>query len=333
MLLSMAGVVAIACVIQSVWAQDSWVDMQGKEGPGHGKHIVFVTGDEEYRSEESMPQLARILALRHGFHCTVLFAIDRNDGTINPEQVDNIPGLEALQTADLMVIFTRFRELPDEQMKYIVDYVNSGKPIVGLRTATHAFFYKKNKNSPYAKYSFDNKDAEFAGGFGRQVLGETWINHYGQHQKESTRGVIAEGMENHPIVRGCTDIWGPSDVYAITTLNGDCAPLIMGEVLKGMNPTDEPNTDKKPLPVAWLKSYKGENGKTSQIFATTMGHAGDLQSEGFRRLLVNACYWAVGLEDQIKADSNVSFVGEYDPNPIGFGGHKKGLMPSLYKLP
>ncbi|MEW6234861.1 MAG: ThuA domain-containing protein [Candidatus Omnitrophota bacterium] len=333
MLAGVLGSVIIAAAGQSVGAQDSWVEMQGKEGPGHGKHIVFVTGDEEYRSEESMPQLAKILALHHGFRCTVLFAVDRNDGTINPEQVDNIPGLEALQTADLMVIFTRFRELPDEQTKYIADYVHSGKPIIGLRTATHAFFYKKNKDSIYAKYSFDNKNADFAGGFGRQVLGETWINHYGQHQKESTRGLIAEGMEDHPIVRGCSGIWGPSDVYGITALSGDGKPLVMGQVLKGMNSNDEPNPEKKLVPVAWLKTYTGEKGKTTQIFATTMGHAGDLQSEGFRRLLVNACYWSLGMEKEIKADSNVSLVGEYNPNPIGFGGHKKGLKPSLYKLP
>ncbi len=202
-----------------VHADNPWLVLEGKDGPGQGKHILFVTGDEEYRSEESMPQLAKILAVHHGFRCTVLFAIDKNDGTINPGQVDNIPGLEALESADLMVIFTRFRELPDDQMKYIVDYINTGKPILGLRTATHAFNYTKHLDSPYAKYSFNSKTWD--GGFGRQVLGETWIDHYGQHQKESTRGLIAKGMEKNPIVQGCSDIWGPSDVYAITTLNGD----------------------------------------------------------------------------------------------------------------
>ncbi|MHC4489790.1 MAG: hypothetical protein ACYSW7_11560, partial [Planctomycetota bacterium] len=108
-------------------------------GAGKGKHIVFVIGDDEYRSEDSMPMLAKILAVHHGFKCTALFAINKETGEIDPKTLDNIPGLEALKTADLMVIFTRFRELPDEQMKYIIDYTNSGKPIVGLRTATHAF--------------------------------------------------------------------------------------------------------------------------------------------------------------------------------------------------
>ena len=103
-----------------------WVVMEGRNGPGKGKHIVFVVGDEEYRSEDSMPQLAKILAVHHGFKCTVLFAINTETGEIDPKTLDNIPGLEALKTADMMVMFLRFRELPDEQMKYIIDYTNSG---------------------------------------------------------------------------------------------------------------------------------------------------------------------------------------------------------------
>lgn len=310
-------------------ADDPWVVFEGKKGPGKGKHIVFVTGDEEYRGEDGMPQLAKILALHHGFKCTVLFAINKETGEIDPKTVDNIPGLKALKKADLMVLFLRFRELPDEQMKFIIDYTNSGKPIMGLRTSTHAFNYRKRKDSPYAKYSFRNN--EFKGGYGRQVLGETWINHYGRHQRESTRGLIAKGMENHPIVKGCEDIWGPSDVYGITTLHGDCKPLIMGQVLVGMDPKDEPHATKELVPVAWTKTYTGTKGKTARVFNTTMGHGGDLRSEGFRRLLVNACYWAMGMEDKIPARSKVDIVGEYKPNRIGFGGHKKGLKPSDHK--
>jgi len=310
-------------------ADDPWVVFEGRKDPGKGKHIVFVTGDEEYRSEDGMPQLAKILAVHHGFKCTVLFAINKETGQIDPQTVDNIPGLEALKKADLMVLFLRFRELPDEQMKLIIDYTDSGKPIMGLRTSTHAFNYRRHRDSPYAKYSFQNN--EFKGGYGRQVFGETWINHYGHHQRESTRGLIAKGMENHPIVKGCEDIWGPSDVYGITTLHGDCKPLIMGQVLVGMNPKDKPHPTKKLVPVAWLKTYTGTKGKTARVFTTTMGHGGDLKSEGFRRLLVNACYWAMGMEDKIPARSEVDLVGQYNPNRIGMGGHKKGLKPSDHK--
>src|SRR5271170_1301144 len=101
---------AFLCVL--VFAASSptekpWIVYDGFDGPGKGKHIVFVSGDEEYRSEEALPQLAKILAKHHGFKCTVLFAINPKDGTINPDQSDNIPGLEALKTADLMVNFTR----------------------------------------------------------------------------------------------------------------------------------------------------------------------------------------------------------------------------------
>ncbi len=313
-------------------ADDKWVVFEGKEGPGKGKHIVFVTGDEEYRSEESMPALAKILAVRHGFKCTVLFAIDKADGTINPGQLDNIPGLEALETADLMVMFLRFRELPDADMKRILDYTNSGKPIVALRTSTHPFFYQKHKDSPYAKYSWQNPDPDFKGGYGRQVLGETWVNHYGHHQVESTRGLIAPGVENHAIVRGVKDVWGPSDVYQLTTLHGDCQPVILGQVLKGMKPDDEPNPDKKLYPVAWTKSFTGTSGKPSRIFTTTMGHGDDLKNEGLRRLLVNACFWGLGMEDQIPAAANVDFVTPYDPVPIGYLKHKKGIKPADHKL-
>jgi hypothetical protein len=327
------ALMVVMCVSSPSGAADTpWVVYEGGAGPGAGKHIVFVTGDEEYRSEESMPMLAKILAVHHGFECTVLFAINKETGQIDPVTLDNIPGLEALDKADLMVLFTRFRELPDEQMKHIIDYTNSGKPIVALRTATHPFNYAKRKDSPYAKWSWQNREKGFEGGYGRQVLGETWISHYGEHQKESTRGVIAPGMENHPIVRGVGTIWGPSDVYGLTTLHGDCKPVIMGLILSGMKPDDKPNENKKPLPVAWIKSYTGESGKTDRVFTTTMGHAGDLKDENFRRLLVNACYWGLGMEDKIPAKGKVDILGQYDPFPIGFGGFKKGLKPADHKL-
>jgi hypothetical protein len=275
--------------------------------------IVLIAGDQEYRSEESIPALAKILETRHGFHCTVLYSTNRKTGAIDPSTMDNIPGLEALRQADLMVLFTRYLELPDDQMKEIIDYTNSGRPIVALRTSTHAFNYSKHLDSPYAKYGAQSKD----GGYGRQVLGETWIAHYGAHQKESTRGVVVAGMQDHPILRGVRDIWGESDVYEITTLSGDSRPLVMGQVLLGMDPSSSPDPGKKLMPVAWIKTYTGETGKTARVFMTTMGHVMDFKNEGFRRLMVNACYWAMGMEKQISARSNVDFADEYKPSAIG----------------
>src|SRR5581483_10687286 len=255
--------------------------------------------DEEYRSEETLPQLAKILAKHHGFTCTVLFAIDPKDGTINPNQSDNIPGLEALDSADLMVIFTRFRRLPDDQMKHVVQYVESGKPVIGLRTATHAFDPKPG--TTYAKWSWKSK--EWDGGFGRQVLGETWVSHHGQHGKQSTRGVIAPGEAGHPILRGIHDgdVWGPTDVYGVRLpLPAGCTPLVLGQVLTGMKPTDPPVSGKQNdpmMPIAWTKSFDTDTGKVARTFTSTMASSQDFESEGLRRLIVNACYWAVGLED------------------------------------
>jgi hypothetical protein len=299
------------------------LELGGGTGPGRGRHIVLIAGDQEYRSEESIPALARILASRHGFHCTVLFSTNRQTGQIDPDTVDNIPGLEALRKADLMVLFARWLELPDEQMKEIVDYTNSGRPIVALRTSTHPFNYQKHPESPYAKFSYNNK--AFAGGYGRQVLGETWINHYGAHQKQSTRGAAAPEMSQHPILRGVRNIWGESDVYAITTLFGDSQPLVLGQVLMGMEPDSPPDPTKQLVPVAWIKTYTGDSGKTSRIFTTTMGHAMDFQNEGFRRMTVNACYWLLGMEPQISPTRSVDLVGDYHPNPIGLHKQKTGL--------
>lgn len=307
--------------------QAAWVVYEGTEGPGKGKHVVLVSGDEEYRSEETLPQLGRILAKHHGFKCTVLFAIDPKDGTINPN-VSNLPGLEAVDKADLLVLFLRFRDLPDEQMKHLAAYIESGRPIIGLRTATHAFNFKKSKT--YAKYQWNNKE----GGFGRMVLGETWVSHHGSHGKESTRGIIAPGAEDHPLVRGIKsgDIWGPTDVYGVhLPLPGDSKPVVLGQVLKGMKPTDEPVVGKKNepmMPIAWTRTYKGEAGKSARVFTTTMGASQDFASEGLRRLLVNACYWALGLEDRLPPRANVDIVGPYNPLPFGFNAFKKGVRPA-----
>ena len=339
----LAGTVILFAVAHSslAVAEDAqWAVFEGKEGPGKGKHIVFVTGDDEYFSEECMPIMARILAEKHGFKCTVLFAINKTTGVIDVGTKDNIPGLEALDKADLMVIFTRFRSLPDDQMKHVVDYADSGRPIIGLRTATHAFNFDGKSTSSYKKYTWTSKEPGFEGGFGRLILGETWINHFGHHGKESTRGIVAPGMAEHPILRGIKDgdIWGPTDVYEVRQpFPEDNKPLILGQVLTGMDPKDPPapatenpktkkTVDKNNpmLPVAWIRTYTGAAGKPARIFASTMGGSmsgkRDFDSEGMRRLLVNACYWCVGLEDKIPAKSDVEIIGKYDE-------FKKGTKP------
>lgn len=309
-----------------------WVTYEGNEGPGKGKHIVFVSGDEEYRSEEALPMLAKILAVHHGFKCTVLFAINPETGNIDPEYQTNIPGLDQLQTADLMVMFLRFRELPDEQMKYIDEYTQAGKPVVALRTSTHAFQYTRNLQSPYARYGIDSKVEGWEEGYGRQILGETWVDHHGDHGEEGTRGLINGILENHAILRGVKDIWGPTDVYTIRDLTDDTQVLVYGQPSQGMTPQSPLNYNKSIMPVAWIKYYTNEKGNVARIFNTTMGASVDLQSEDLRRLLVNACYWALGRDQQIPEESNVKIVGEYHPTMFGFGEHKEGLTPSDFDL-
>lgn len=305
--------------------------VEGKSGPGKGKHIVLVAGDEEYRSEEMLPALARILA-GHGFECTVLFAIDRNDGTINPDQRDNIPGLELLGTADLLVLMTRWRNLPDGQMEHFDSWIRGGRPVIGIRTATHAF--KLDSSPTFKRWSSDSQ--EWDGGFGRQILGETWIAHHGQHGKQSTRALIVKGEEKHPILRGIGDgeIWVPTDVYRVRLpLFGDSKPLLLGQVLAGMSPSDGPAEGKQNdpmMPVAWTKTYEGQT-RTGRVFTTTMGSAQDFSNAAFRRLLVNACYWTLGMEAKIKAGGAVELVGSYQPSPFKFNGHREGVKPDDLK--
>jgi hypothetical protein len=318
-------------------ADDPWVRYEGGEGPGRGRHVVLVSGDEEYRSEEALPQLAKILATRHGFTCTVLFAIDPATGTIDPENRRNIPGLETLADADLMIIATRFRDLPDEQMAWIDRYVRAGKPIIGMRTATHAF--KLDTSPTFRRYTWNAGDEGFEQGFGRQILGETWIAHHGHHGRESTRGVVAPDAKTHPIARGLEpgSIWGPTDVYAVRLpLPGDSRTIVLGQVLAGMSPDDDPVASGKNdpmMPLAWIRTYRIDDGPRGRVFTTTLGAATDLVANGSRRLLVNATYWALGLEDRIPAGgTDAQLVGPYAPTDFGFGKHRRDVRPSDHAL-
>lgn len=307
------------------------LEFQGQAGPGKGKSVVLIAADDEYHSEEMLPQLAKILADRQGFHCTVLFSINPTDGTIDPHQRRNIPGLEALDKADLLILFARFRDLPDDQMKKIVEYVESGRPVIGIRTATHAFHLETSQT--YAAYSWNSKIEGWEGGFGRRVLGETWVAHHGNHGKQSTRAIIVPGEEANPILLGIGDrkIWVPTDVYEVRLpLPSTCHPLLRGEVLSGMQPGDPPVSGKpnEPmLPVAWTNLYKGTLGKTARVFTTTMGSADDFESEALRRLLVNAAFWATGVEAKISAKADVRIVGSYHPRSFLDEGYTMGVHP------
>jgi hypothetical protein len=230
-------------------------------------------------------------------------------------------------------MFLRFRELPDRDMQPFVDYLDSGRPILAIRTSTHAFAYSRNKESRYAR--FDWRSESWPGGFGQQVLGDTWVNHHGDHGKESTRGVINPEFKDHPVLRGVDDLWGPTDVYGLAHLPEDVHVLVHGQVLAGMNPDDPPVEGPKnsPLvPIVWWRNYTTESGKTSKVLTSTIGSSVDFENEDLRRLVVNACYWATGLADQLPAEADVAYVGEYEPTFFGFGKFKPGVRPRDLRL-
>ena len=343
---------AITNEVKTTKTPEQWLTFEGHEE--NSKHIVLISGDEEYRSEEALPQLAKILSKHHGFKCTVLFAQDPSlSGIVNSNYGKNIPGLVSLDSADMMVIFTRFRALPDEQMQHIDNYLKRGKPVMGIRTATHAFNFKKESTSYYKHYSnnYDGEKSEWKGGFGRLVLGEKWISHHGHHKHQSTRGMVAEDAESHPITNGIKsgDIWGSTDVYGVRLpLPGDSQPIILGQVINrsgeydendvffGMKDTDskiakENNEGLKVndilMPITWTKTYQLPEGQTGRSVTSTIGAATDLMNEGVRRLLINSVFWA--MESSVPDKANVDLVGSYNPSVYGFKADEYWLKKNL----
>ena len=312
---------------------------QAKDGPGQGKHIVLLGGDEEYRSEEALPMLGKLLSQRHGFKCSVALSIGA-DGTIDPGAGASGEGVEALRSADLCIMLLRFRHWPDEKMKIFDDYLKSGKPIIALRTSTHAF--NNDKKSAFAKYAFNaNAASGWEGGFGRQVLGETWVSHWGRHKSEATKGILTDAAKGNPIFNGISEIFGDTDVYEAHP-PADATILVNGQVLSGMKRTDAPASYPKkgksgeqdvnnPMqPVVWTREVKNEAGSTNKILCTTMGSATDLADESTRRMVVNACYAFLGLPVPEKAD--VTTVGDYKPSFYGFKTHIPGIKPADLQL-
>ena len=295
--------------------------------PAKGKKLVFIASDHEYRSEETLPALARIMAVHHGFDCTVLFGLDEN-GEIKAG-ASNIPGLEALKDADGAIIFTRFLALPVEQMKHIDDYLNRAGPVVGLRTATHGFNYRNDKD-PYYKYHFRYEGEDYKSGFGHQVLGQTWVGHYGRNHKQSTRITIIDEQKGHAILRGVKNIHVKCGGYNAEPQD-DWNILTMAQPLMSMEIDGKPDDSKPPKASEWTRMYKGKGGKKGRVFTSLYGASEDIVNDGYRRMIVNGIYWSVGLEDQIKADSKIDFVGPYKPNTFRGGGNEaKGIKPAMY---
>jgi hypothetical protein len=306
-------------------------------GPGNGRHVVLLSGDEEYRGEEALPMLGKILSQRHGFRATVLFSLDGN-GVIDPTATASLSNPEALDTADVIVMALRFRQWPDETMARFERRLKAGVPIVALRTSTHAF----NGFPADSRWASWNYNA--SGGFGKRVLGETWLTHWGRHKVEGTRGVVEPDQRSHPLLSGVSNLFGDTDVYEAYP-PADATILVRGLVVSGLDPDAPPAdyrkpraTDKQPqgvndpaMPVVWTRELAAvEGGQVNRILTTTMGSATDLQNEGLRRLVVNGVYWGLGLEVPTQAD--VRYVDPYDPSFYGFDGYRRGLRPADFAL-
>ena len=288
--------------------------------PGKGKNVVLIAGDEEYRSEESMPMLAQILA-KQGFNCTVLFSLDKEGKFVSPTNQESLSNPAALDSADAIVMAIRFRRWPDAAMDKFNAAFERGTPISALRTSTHPFNFKPGRK--YEKFGWRNK--EWKGGFGRQVLGETWVSHWGKHAVEGMRTYAVEANKKHPVLNGVGQIFCKSDLY-------EAAPLAPSTILLEGNNTatlerDSPDTKDakgaKRQACAWVREYKHSNGKTNKIFTTTMGSADDLTDENLRRLVINSVYYNLGLEVPAKADATP--VGAYQPTMFGFRDSKDGI--------
>jgi len=335
----------VSIPLSAVLAADDFLSYEPK-GEAKGRHVVLLAGDEEYRSEEAMPMLAKILSERHGFKTTVLFSVDK-DGFIDANNQASLTHPEALDSADAIIMLIRFRHWPDEVMKHFHDAVQRGVPVVGLRTATHAF--NMEPNSTYGAWAWNNAE----GGFGRLVLGETWVSHWGKHRAEATKGVLEASAKDHAILRGVTELFGTTDVYEAAPPS-DAVILARGQVVAGMEVSSPPADYRKStkagreqavnepmMPIAWAREVKNASGKTNKILCTTMGAASDLTNESLRRLVINGVHW--GLDMEVPASADVNYVGEFKPlmygtkdsadlsDPYGFRGFKRGVKPADLK--
>jgi len=235
--------------------------------------IVFVTGDHEYSGEETLPLIAVELEKNYGFRTKVLKAFPDHNSE------ENIPGMEALKEADLVVFYLRWRRLPSDQVQYIEDYLKTGKPVMGFRTTTHAFNYPKGH--PLEKWNaFGELAFNAPPGWG----GKARHTHYG-HESSTDVSIIPAAAKN-PILTGVrANFHARSWLYKVLPdypLKGS-TPLLMGH---SVNPN---SADAFDNPVAWT----GKNSYGGKFFITTLGHPEDFSLESFQHLIINAIHWAL----------------------------------------
>lgn len=238
-------------------------------------HAVIVVGTLHYSPELTMPVFAKELE-RFGFRTTVVMG----EGDPEKKTENVLPNIEALDDADLAIFFMRFLKLPDSQWQPIEDYVKSGKPVIGLRTANHSFKYP----SGHPRFAWNND-------FGQRVLGTPYI----VHQTSETKISVVEKGLGHPIMTNVTKKnWVSPGTLYLTRLEDGCLPLVTGSgdgkarTLKRAFGTVQVKPHESDV-VAWA----WENEWGGKVFGTSFGHPGDFAEESFVRMFINAACWSV----------------------------------------
>ncbi|MCH9021292.1 MAG: isochorismatase family protein [Planctomycetes bacterium] len=224
--------------------------------------IAFLIAEKEYRSDESLPAFGRYLETQYNFACDFLLGVSR-PGT---DEGNHLAGMERLAEADLAIVFIRRRALPPSQMKILRDYLNSGKPLIGIRTASHAFGIKGKV--PLGRVDWPGFDGEVLGG-----------NYHGHHGNGPVTTITAVARaKNHPILSGVKfPLTSVGSLYKTRPLADSTTVLLTGSI-----------PHKESEPVAWTNHYKN-----ARIFYTSLGHIDDFKNPHVVRLLTNAVFWAL----------------------------------------
>jgi len=242
----------------------------------HRPKAVFIIAEREYRSEQRLPEFARLLEDRHHIACDFALGIAQADG---PER-HRIENLHTLRDADLAVVFVRRRALPDAQMDLLHAYLDRGGPLIGIRTASHAFDARGPVRDPAGGLGADGSPKHLAQwpGFDAEVLGCKYTGHYG-NTEAGTQVTPASSATSHPILAGLSPqgFVSKGTLYRSSPLADSAVVLLNGRI-----------AGQEPEPVAWTHRYKN-----AKVFTTSLGHWEDWPIDDFERLMVNAVHWAL----------------------------------------
>ncbi len=248
----------------------------------HRAVVAFITAESEYRANQRLPEFAHQLLLTEPVACE--FALGKP--VMKGEGRNNIENLQILKDADLAVIFIRRRALEAEKMKLIREYVHSGKPLLGIRTASHAF--DAGKTVPREGGVLEQADGPVSDvlaqwpEFDRDVLGGNYQGHFG-HLEEGTTVSIVPGMERHPLLAGfpLEGYTSPNWLYKNRPLRSATVQVLLTGEIPG----------ELPEPVFWI-NHPGDN----TVIYTSLGHWDDWEEEGFMHIMTNSVRYLLGNE-------------------------------------